>query len=226
MEKAYKCELESNNTKNTATKMKVGTAYTGYLGSGFGSIHDNVDGQDLYSVELKKGQAYKLTFDKAEGTTVIKLLGKNVDLGTLWPSVESNDFCLDANQTFVAPYTGTYYLNIYNYSNAQYKYTTKITNVTPKTPSLSSVKAGNNAFTAKWKKADCTGYQIQYATDKNFKNMKTVNISGKNKVSATVKKLASNKKYYVRIRAYKKVDNKYAYSSWSKAKTVTTKNNG
>ena len=77
------------------------------------------------------------------------------------------------------------------------------------------------------KVAKSSGYRIQISTDKKFKkNKKTVTIK-KNKTSTTVKKLKANKKYYVRVRTYKtvKINGKATkiYSSWSKAKSVTTK---
>ena len=53
------------------------------------------------------------------------------------------------------------------------------------------------------------------ATDKKFKKgLKTVTVSKGKATSATVKKLKSGKKYYVRIRAYKKVSGGKAVSSW------------
>jgi len=143
-------------------------------------------------------------------------------VGIIGPGTAYADVTASEGVTIIAPYTGTYYARIYNYSNVQYKYTLKITNVTPKATSLTSVKAGSKAFTAKWKKVTCSGYQVQYSTSKTFKSAKTVKVSS-SKLSTTVKKLSSKKKYYVRIRTYKKVGNKYAYSAWSNAKTVTTK---
>lgn len=217
-----RCELENNNIKEYATPMKVGESYTGFFGTGYMVINENRDVRDLYEVQLKKGQVYKLTFNKEVGTTIVKLLGENVDLGALWPSDDADNFCIAPNDEFIAPYSGTYYLHIHNYGNEQYKYTTKITNVTPKPIALSSVKGEKKAFTAKWKKASCTGYQIQYSTNKNFKNAKSVSV-GVKKTSAKITKLTSNKKYYVRIRTYKIVGDKTAYSSWSKATSVTVK---
>lgn len=217
------CELEKNDSKETATPMKVDKTYTGYLGTGYMVTQEFRDLCDLYEVQLKKGQAYKISFKKEEGTTIVKLLGENVALDTLWPSDGAKDFCMSAGDTFIAPYSGSYYLYVYNYSNEQYPYTTKIEKVTLKKTSLTSVQAGKKSFTAKWKKGSCSGYQIQYSTNKNFKNAKTVSVSSK-KTSAQVTKLASNKKYYVRIRTYKTVGNdKKVYSSWSSAKSVTTK---
>ncbi|MCM1434389.1 MAG: fibronectin type III domain-containing protein [Clostridiales bacterium] len=91
--------------------------------------------------------------------------------------------------------------------------------------------AGKKKFTVKWKKqsAQTTGYEIQYATDSKFtQNKKTVTVSKNKTTSKVVSKLKAKKKYYVRIRTYKTVKvngkNTKIYSSWSKAKTVTTKN--
>lgn len=98
--------------------------------------------------------------------------------------------------------------------------------IKPKPTTLSKVTAGKKAFTVKWKKqaTQTTGYQIQYSTDKNFKkNNKTITVSKNKTTSKKVTKLKSKKKYYVRVRTYKTVGKTKYYSSWSKAKTVTTK---
>lgn len=76
-----------------------------------------------------------------------------------------------------------------------------------------------------WKKlSGVTGYQIQLGTDKKItKGKKTVTVKKAKTVETTVKKLKSKKKYYVRVRAYKTVDGKKYYGSWSKIKTVKIK---
>jgi len=83
--------------------------------------------------------------------------------------------------------------------------------------------------TIKWKtisKANqkkIASLQIQYSMDRNFKKgVKTV-AANKTTVSKKITKLASKKKYYVRIRTYKK-DNKGVHiSKWSAVKSVTVK---
>lgn len=102
--------------------------------------------------------------------------------------------------------------------------------IKPKSASISKVTAGSKKLTVKWKKqaTQTTGYQIQYSTDKNFKkNNKTVTVSKNKTTTKTISKLKGKKKYYVRIRTYKtvKVSGKSTkiYSSWSKAKSITTK---
>lgn len=97
--------------------------------------------------------------------------------------------------------------------------------IVPKGTSISSIKAKSKAFYVKWKKqsSQTTGYQIQYSTSSKFKRAKTVSVSKNSTTSATVKKLSKKKKYYVRVRTYKKVGKAYYYSSWSKAVSVKTK---
>lgn len=221
------CEIEWNNDKESATDMTVGYAYTGYLGSGFSSLNDYRDNEDLYAVTLKKGQLYKFTFDNAQGTTIVKLRGEDVDLDDLWPSLKADDFCTEPGTTFAAPYSGTYYLHVYNYSNEQFKYTTKIENVTPKATSITEIKAGKKTAAVSWKTSRGAGYQVQYSLTKDFKSAKSVKVSA-NLDSTKIKKLTSGKTYYVRVRAYTKYENSeskdaYKYSSWSKVQTVEAK---
>lgn len=97
--------------------------------------------------------------------------------------------------------------------------------IVPKGTSISSIKAKSKAFYVKWKKqsSQTTGYQIQYSTSSKFSGAKTVSVSKNSTTSSTVKKLSKKKKYYVRVRTYKKVGKAYYYSSWSKAVSVKTK---
>lgn len=62
------------------------------------------------------------------------------------------------------------------------------------------------------------GYQIQYSTKSNMKSAKTVTSSKKTK---TISKLSKGKKYYVRVKAYKKDSTgKKVAGKWSKVKKV------
>ncbi|MBE6719975.1 MAG: fibronectin type III domain-containing protein [Ruminococcaceae bacterium] len=93
-----------------------------------------------------------------------------------------------------------------------------------KNAAISKLTAGKKQFTAKWKKvAGTTGYEIQYSTSAKMTKAKTVKVNGGAKTSVKVAKLLSKKKYYVRIRAVKKVGKKTYYGNWSKAKAVTVK---
>ncbi len=101
--------------------------------------------------------------------------------------------------------------------------------IKPKSTSISSLTAGKKSFTVKWKKqsTQTTGYQIQYSTSEKFTNAKTYTLANNSKTSKKIGDLRGGKKYYVRVRTYKKmtINGKATkiYSSWSKTKAVTTK---
>ena len=59
------------------------------------------------------------------------------------------------------------------------------------------------------------GYQIKISTSKKFKKAKTKKYK---KAKFTIKKLKANKKYYIRVRAYKVVNGITYYGKWSKRK--------
>ena len=120
-----------------------------------------------------------------------------------------------------------YYAYVYNYLGDQYQYKISVNNVTPKKPTLNSIKAGNKIATVNWTKTKGMGYQVQYSLNKDFKNAKAIDVSS-TKTTAKIKKLSSNKKYYVRVRSYTKYNSEkakdnYKYSSWSNVKTVKVK---
>lgn len=103
---------------------------------------------------------------------------------------------------------------------------TKTFKINPKNTSNLKLKKKSKAFTASWKKytTEITGYEIQYSRNKNFKSSnKTIKITKTKTTSTTVMKLKAKKKYYVRIRTYKKVNGTKYYSNWSNYKSVTTK---
>ena len=104
--------------------------------------------------------------------------------------------------------------------------TTKNTKtVKPKKTSIKKLSKGKKKFIVTWAKVSgVKGYQIQYSSNKKFKkNNKSVTVTKQKTTKATVKKLKSKKKYYVRVRTYKTVNGKKIYSSWSKVKSVKTK---
>ena len=101
-----------------------------------------------------------------------------------------------------------------------YKGTKKFTFViNPKATKITKATTTKNSFTVKYNKVkNCTGYQVQYATDSKFKNgKKTYSVSGTSKKIANLK---SGKTYYVRVRAYKTVKNKKYFSAWTATKSV------
>lgn len=96
--------------------------------------------------------------------------------------------------------------------------------ISPKKTKLKKVIAIKSGLNIKWKKArNIKGYQVQYSTTKKFKKAKKITIKNAKATSKTIKKLKSNKKYYVRIRTYVVVDGNKIYSKWSNKMIKRTK---
>lgn len=95
----------------------------------------------------------------------------------------------------------------------------------PNGSKIKKVKAAKKALTITWTKVnDIKGYEIWLSTDKKFKkNSKIVLVGNPKTTKKTIKKLKAKKKYYVRIRTYKKVGFKKVYSKWLNVKTAKTK---
>lgn len=105
--------------------------------------------------------------------------------------------------------------------------TTTTKNYTPAKVKLTSLTAlKGNKIKAKWNKCStsATGYQIYWAKDKKFKKLvaKTT-IRGRRYKTYTGKNFTKGRKYYVRIRAYKKAGGKTYYGAWSNIKAKTAK---
>ena len=100
----------------------------------------------------------------------------------------------------------------------------KVTFYTPTFKSLEN-KAWRS-MTATWTAVtSAEGYQVQYSTSSKMSSAKTVTVKGGTKITKKISKLVKNKTYYVRIRAYKTVDGKKVYSSWTAKKKVKLKLN-
>ena len=121
---------------------------------------------------------------------------------------------------------GSYYFVTYatNYSGVgSYEFSI---NYKPNVSSTSITKltGKKKAFLVKYKKSGtATGYQIKYSLNKSMKNAKKVKTT---KLYRTIKNLKKGKRYYVKVRAYRKLKvngvTKTYYSKWSARKSVKT----
>lgn len=203
------------------------------------------DGTRIYPGDITLMISTDTTFTAVWTKVPETILDSNVTLSTTTytyngkvkkPSVTVKDS--NGNKVDAANYTVTYasgrknvgsYTVKIKFSGDYAGIVTKTFKIVPGSTSVSSIKGASKKFTVKWKKktSGTTGYQIQYATNSKFSKAKTVTVTKNSTTSKTVSKLSAKKKYYVRVRTYKTVkvngkSTKY-YSSWSKAKTVTTK---
>ncbi len=102
----------------------------------------------------------------------------------------------------------------------------KTKKITVKKVTLKKVSSKKKrTITVQWKAVSgVTGYQIVAGTNKKVtKGKKSVTVKKAKTVKATVGKLKSKKKYFVKVRAYKVADGKKHYGSWSKVKGAKVK---
>ena len=146
------------------------------------------------------------------------------------PSVTVTDVygnALTYKKDFTVDYSDWYSTNVGRYTvtvNMQGNYSGSFTYpyyINPRPVSfLSSAQGGfkavKNGFTLTWKKQteQTTGYQLQFATKRDFSNAATVWIEDANVTSRTITGRAANTRYYVRIRPYTRIGNGTFYGSW------------
>ncbi|MGN1122888.1 MAG: transglutaminase domain-containing protein [Eubacterium sp.] len=215
--------------------------YTKYTCTRCGDSYD-VDYVNALGHEYDNGKVTKCSICGATKSSSANYYPKTITLSTTsytydgktkTPSVKAKDNngkTLKKNTDYTVSYAGgrknvgRYAVKITfkgNYSGTKTLYFT----IKPKGISLSKVTAAKKGFKVYWKKqsSQITGYQIQYSTNSKFTNAKTVTLTKNSYTSKSISKLSAKKKYYVRIRTYKTVGSTKYYSSWSKAKYVTTK---
>lgn len=170
----------------------------------------------------------KTSVTKTEGNKAFSLgVKKNVKATVTYKTSNKNVATVDKKGKVTVKGPGRAVITVTGKASGRATETVKIT-VTVKPSAKLSAKAtalkGKKAQVTWKRNKKATGYQIVVATDKSFKNVvKTVNIKKNKTVKTSVKGLKKGKKYYVRVRSYKKASGGNVYSSWSKAKPVKAK---
>ena len=123
----------------------------------------------------------------------------------------------------------TYYYKVRSYKLVDgkkvYSNYSDIVSASPKlfTPSVTLSK-GTKKATVKWKKiSGASGYEIYRSNSKSGTYSKVKSISRGSTTSYTNSGLTSKKGYYYKIRAYKTVNGKKVYSSYSSIKSIKVK---
>ena len=98
--------------------------------------------------------------------------------------------------------------------------------IIPKGTRLRRVASKKSYMVVSWsvQKKQTSGYQVQYAANKKFRNAKSVFVKGNNRIKTNITKPNKKKTYYVRIRTFKIVKKKKYFSAWSKALKEGTSN--
>ena len=225
--------VPAGNDASFTVKARKGYAIKSIVAGGSSVKVTNLAEQTVTIPKVRKDQKLKVTFQKIEKVTDITISPSSFTCSgnvqkpkvtvkdSKGNTISASNYTLawsDKNSKNVGAYTVTVTMKGY-YSGSK----TLTYKINPKGTKLSSVTAGTKQFTAKWTKqtVQTSGYQICYSPDKSFKSgNKTVTVKSNKTDSATVKKLTSNKTYYVRIRTYKTVSGRNYYSAWSAAKKV------
>ena len=174
---------------------------------------------------IKAGNIVKKYSAKARSFS----LGAQIANGT--PLYRSNSKSVTVNAkgvvTIKAGYIGKASITITAREYNNYSKTTKTVTVLvkPVTTVLTSTAARSaGKMTVKWRKRKtATGYQIQYSTSRDFTRAKSAWVRKNTVLTKTISGLTKGKKYYVRVRTYRKIKGVKYYSVWSNVKTVKIK---
>ncbi len=156
--------------------------------------------------------------------------GKNQCPGAVVTDTTGHRIDKDGNYTVSYPKAvdvGSYYVKVTFKGSRYVGSKNMLFTINPQGTKLNSVKSKKSKhLTVTWYKqaTQTTGYQIQIATDSKFtKNTQAYTITKTSTRAKTIKELKGKTKYYVRIRTYKEKGGTKYYSSWSAAKSATTK---
>ena len=171
----------------------------------------------------------KLSWNKVTGSSGYEVLRATSKTGT-YKSVKTITSGSTVSYTDKSLATGTtYYYKVRAYRTVDkkkvYSSYSSVVSAKPvlKTPSV-KLTSGSKKATIKWEKiSGASGYEVYRATSKSGKYSKLKTITKNSTVSYVNSSLTKNKTYYYKVRAYRTVNGKKIYSSYSVAKSVKVK---
>lgn len=207
----YTLSYLNNSAAGTGTIVIRGTgAYGGTITKTFPIVQGvvNISSSTTLTVNKIKNQVYS---------------GKTKKPGL---TIKNGNYSLTANYDYTLSYKnnkkiGTATVTITGKAN--FTGTKKVTfKIVPKKVTNVKIKSSKSkTATLSWKKVTgITGYEVAYSTKKSsgYKSAGTTK-----SISLTKKKLKKNKKYYLKVRAYKTINGKKYYSSYSTPKIIKVK---
>lgn len=171
----------------------------------------------------------KLSWNKVKGASGYEVLRATSKTGT-YKLVKTITSGSTVSYTDKSLATGTtYYYKVRAYRTVDkkkvYSSYSSVVSAKPvlKTPSV-KLTSGSKKATIKWEKiSGASGYEVYRATSKSGKYSKIKTITKNSTVSYVNSSLTKNKTYYYKVRAYRTVNGKKIYSSYSVAKSVKVK---
>lgn len=204
------------------------------------SVKPDVTGSGrMFYIAYDDKNTCKLTVKKGVMTATVRLNGMGYDklyMGTAQEAAKADESAWikyveddERYYTFRVPVSAfDQELKVAAYGSkgkAWHDHTLTFSYNTPAKTTLKTLKAGKQSVKVTWNKqtSNVSGYQIQYAAGSAFKKAATVKVAKNTQTTKTISKLKSGKKYYFRVRTYKKVGSKYYYASWSSKKSIKVK---
>ena len=217
----------SNNKKIGVAKVTIkgkGNNYTGTVNKTFYIVPKKVKG---LKAKTQTTSSITLSWSKSTGAAGYELYQYNSSKKK-WQLVtrtSSNSYKvkkLKTGTTYqfkVRAYKSVSGKKYYSPYSSALKWSTK-----PVASKITSISSKSKKATMKWKKVSgVNGYEIYMSTSKNGKYSKVKTITKAKTVKYTKSSLKKNKKYYFKVRAYKTVNGKKIYSSFSSVKTIKIK---
>ena len=181
------------------------------------------------SVKSNTYNSNKITWSKVSGANGYEVYRSTSKNGT-YKSIKTITSGSTVSYTNTSLATGTtYYYKVRAYRTVNGKKVySNYSGVVSAKPALSNpsltLTAGTKKATVKWKKiSGSSGYEVYRASSKSGKYTKVKTITKGSTVSYTNSSLTKNKTYYYKVRAYRLVNGKKVYSSYSSVKSVKTK---
>ena len=182
------------------------------------------------SVAAKQGKKLTLTWDKVSGADGYEVY-RSTSLDGTYKKISTMKKSLATTYTDTnVIYGTTYYYQVKAYSgsgsNRTYLANSEIVKATskPAAVTVKSVTVKKGKITLKWKKdKSVSGYIIYRSTKKNGTYKRIANVKGASKTSFTNTKVTSGKKYYYKIRSYKRVNGKTVYGTYSTVEAAKAK---
>ena len=175
----------------------------------------------MYKISVSASGRYNLTLTKSPAADAV--IAKINAIGTVTANSDAAIQAAKAAYNALLPAEQKLVYNAGTISTAE----KRIADITKPSIKKAKIKAvtriKRKKATVVWKKvAGANGYEVTYAKKKNFKKAKTVKVAA-TKGKVTLKKLTANKKYYVKVRAYKMHRGQKYYGAYSKVKKFVAK---
>ncbi len=186
------------------------------------SVSATLTAGKLYKLHINSNGKYTLTLTKSAASDAVA-----AKIAAIGAATTGNGGAIDAARAAFNALSPAEQKAVYNASTlaaleSQYANLTKPSVEKVKIKKVKAAKKGKKA-TVTWKKVSgAAGYEVTYSLKKKFKNAKTVTVSS-SKAKAVIRKLKKNKKYYVKVRAFKTYRGQTYYGNYSKVKKVTIK---